>query len=213
MNQGTVSAEEALALLQDGNARFVEGDRCVDTYQSHTKIKEHLEGQAPFAIVLGCSDSRVPVEIIFDVGLGDLFVVRVAGNVVAPTLIGSIELAAEKFGPRLVVVLGHSGCGAVDVTLSMLEDKDAEAPGNVNAIVERIRPAIEPLANAADGSDRNELMRQSVRANVRAGVEALRHGSNTLERLVRDDGLLVVGAEYSLETGTVDFFEGAGDSG
>ena len=213
MSQETVSAAEALAMLQDGNARFVDGERCLDTYRSHTKIREHLEGQAPFAIILGCSDSRVPVEIIFDVGLGDLFVVRVAGNVVAPTLIGSIELAAEKFGPRLVVVLGHTGCGAVDVALSALENESGESPGNVNAIVDRIRPAIKSLANAADGTDRTELMKQSVRANVRAGVGALRRGSETLERLIRNDGLLVVGAEYSLETGVVHFFEGTGDNG
>ena len=213
MSQGTVSAAEALAMLQDGNARFVDGDRCVDTYRSHRKVEEHLDGQAPFAIILGCSDSRVPVEIIFDVGLGDLFVVRVAGNVVAPTLIGSIELAAEKFGPRLVVVLGHTGCGAVDIALSAVENESGESPGNVNAIVERIRPAIEPLVTDADGSDRSELMRQSVRANVSAGVQALRRGSETLERLIREDGLLVVGAEYALETGAVRFFEGAGDNG
>ena len=213
MSQVTVGAAEALAMLQDGNARFVDGDRCVDTYRSHRKVEEHLDGQAPFAIILGCSDSRVPVEIIFDVGLGDLFVVRVAGNVVAPTLIGSIELAAEKFGPRLVVVLGHTGCGAVDIALSAVENESGESPGNVNAIVERIRPAIEPLVTDADGSDRSELMRLSVRANVSAGVEALRRGSATLERLIREDGLLVVGAEYALETGAVRFFEGAGDNG
>lgn len=213
MNQGSVNAAEALAMLKDGNARFVGGERCLDTYRSHRNIQAHLDGQAPFAIILGCSDSRVPVEIIFDVGLGDLFVVRVAGNVVAPTLIGSIELAAERFGPRLVVVLGHSGCGAIDVALSTLENDNVERPAHVNAIVERIRPVIEPLANAANRADRQELMRQSVRANVRAGVDALRRGSDTLERLMRDDGLQVVGAEYSLETGIVHFFEAAGDNG
>jgi len=208
MSNRRIDARKALTMLREGNERFVEGDRCIDTYLSHTKLGEHLGGQAPFAIVLGCSDSRVPVEIIFDVGLGDLFVIRVAGNIVAPSLIGSVELAAEAFGSRLVVVLGHSGCGAVDVTLSTIEDEAAAAPGNVNAIVREIRPVIEPLIAASGSGDRNELMARAVRANVRASVDALRHGSETLERLIRDDGLLVVGAEYSLENGKVDFFAG-----
>ncbi len=212
MNDRPINACEALAMLRDGNARFVDGERCIDTYLSHTKLDEHLDGQAPFAIVLGCSDSRVPVEIIFDAGLGDLFVIRVAGNIVAPSLIGSVELAAEKFGSRLVVVLGHSGCGAVDVALSTLEDHTTQAPGHVNAIVEKIRPVIEPVFSAANGAGRDALMASSVRANVRASAEALRHGSETLEQLVREDGLLVVGAEYSLATGRVDFFEGMPDN-
>ncbi len=212
MNDRPINACEALAMLRDGNARFVDGERCIDTYLSHTKLDEHLDGQAPFAIVLGCSDSRVPVEIIFDAGLGDLFVIRVAGNIVAPSLIGSVELAAEKFGSRLVVVLGHSGCGAVDVALSTLEDHTTQAPGHVNAIVEKIRPVIEPVFSAANGAGRDALMASSVRANVRASAEALRHGSETLEQLVREDGLLVVAAEYSLATGRVDFFEGMPDN-
>lgn len=213
MNKGPVSADEALTMLEDGNARFVGGERCGDSYQRHTKLEDHLDDQSPFAIVLGCADSRVPVEIIFDVGLGDLFVIRVAGNVVTPALIGSVELAAEKLGPRLVVVLGHSGCGAVDIALSTLESNDVKTSGYVNAILERIRPAIEPLVGNAEGLNRNELMARSVRANVQAGVESLRHGSETLEHLIREEGLLVVGAEYSLETGVVHFFEGAGDNG
>ena len=108
MNSLQASAKEALQKLQDGNARFVDGDRCIDTYLSHTRLDEHIAGQAPCAIVPGCSDSMVPIEIIFDAGLGDLFVIRVAGNIVAPSLIGSIELAAENFGPRLVIVMGHA---------------------------------------------------------------------------------------------------------
>lgn len=211
MNDGPVSATEALQRLQDGNTRFVDGERCVDTYLSHTKLDQHLEGQAPFAIILGCSDSRVPVEIIFDVGLGDLFVVRVAGNIVTPSLIGSIELAAEKFGSRLVVVMGHTGCGAVDITLNTIQDSENPATGHVNAIVERIRPAIAPVLDAGDSSDRDALMRESVRANVRASVDGLRNGSETIERLIRDEGLIIAGAEYSLESGLVEFFEGAPD--
>jgi len=142
------------------------------------------------------------------VGLGDLFVIRVAGNIVAPSLIGSIELAAEKFGPRLVVVLGHTGCGAVDVTINTMQDLENASSDHVNDIVERIRPAVSSVLAGNDAIDRDALMRDSVRANVRASVDALRHGSETLERLIRDDGLMVVGAEYSLETGLVQFFDG-----
>ena len=212
MKNTPVSAAEALKRLREGNTRFVDGDRCIDTYLSHTKLDEHLGGQAPFAVVLGCSDSRVPVEIVFDVGLGDLFVIRVAGNIVAPSLIGSIELAAEKFGPRLVVVLGHTGCGAVDVTIKAMQNEEGTTSDHVNSIVESIRPAIAPMV-AGGGADHEELMHASVRANVRASVEALMHGSETLERLIHDDGLVIVGAEYSLETGNVDFFAGLPDKG
>lgn len=211
MNTRPRTAGEALQALRDGNARFVDGDRCIDTYLSHTKLDEHLEGQAPYAIVLGCSDSRVPVEIIFDVGLGDLFVIRVAGNIVAPSIVGSIELAAEKFGPRLVVVLGHTGCGAVGLAVEAFRNQDATLSGNVNSIIESISPALDDIVGA-DG-DRDGLAADAVRANVRASVSNLRHGSAALERLICDEGLLVVGAEYSLETGAVQFFDGMPDTG
>lgn len=213
MTDVPVTAAVALQRLQDGNARFVGGDRCIDTYLSHTNFAQHLAGQAPFAIVLGCSDSRVPVEIVFDVGLGDLFVIRVAGNIVAPSLIGSVELAAEMFGPRLVVVMGHTGCGAVDVALTAIQDNEQATSGHVNSIIEQIRPAIAPVLDSADCSDRATLMRESVRANVRASVNALLHGSELVERLIRDDGLIVTGAEYSLESGRVEFFADAPDKG
>jgi len=213
MNDGQVAAIEALERLRQGNARFVDGDRCIDTYLSHTRIDAHIGGQAPFAVVLGCSDSRVPVEIIFDVGLGDLFVVRVAGNIVAPSLIGSIELAAESFGPRLVVVLGHTGCGAVDAAISAVQTSANASSGSVNDIVERIRPSIAAVLADGDAGDRDALMRDSVRANVRNSVAELRQGSGTLERLIQDEGLKIVGAEYSLETGLVHFFDDATDTG
>jgi len=206
MNRGPVSAEDALARLREGNERFMAADRCIDTYLSHTKLDEHVGGQAPYAIILGCSDSRVPVEIIFDAGLGDIFVIRVAGNIVAPSLVGSIEFAAENFGSRLVVVLGHSGCGAVDATLKALERPPRGTSENVYSIIDAIRPAVEPLC--AQHDDYRQLLDEAVRANVRASVAALRHGSESLERLIDNDGLLLVGAEYSLETGRVRFFEG-----
>lgn len=206
-----VPAAEALQRLREGNARFVAGDRCIDTYLAHTKLDQHTGGQSPYAVILGCSDSRVPVEIIFDVGLGDLFVIRVAGNIVAPSLIGSVELAAENFGPRLVVVLGHSSCGAVDATIRTLRSSGNGNSRHVNSIIDCIRPSVEPLLAADPDQADEELMRRAVRANVRASVTSMRRGSRTLERLIRDEGLMIVGAEYSLETGTVNFFEGVSD--
>jgi carbonic anhydrase len=208
MNKVKKSALKALQILRDGNERFVENDRSIDTYLSHTKLDGHLMGQAPYAIVLGCSDSRVPIEIIFDAGLGDLFVIRVAGNIVAPSLIGSIELAAENFGPRLVIVLGHTGCGAVEFTLQTLTHPETESSRHINAIVEAIRPSVEGLLTAQSGASQDELMDAAVRANVRASATQLRHGSATLERLIKDDNLLIIGAVYSLETGVVQFFDG-----
>jgi carbonic anhydrase len=207
------TALEALEKLREGNQRFVDGDRCVDTYLSHTRLDEHLEGQSPFAIVLGCSDSRVPVEIIFDVGVGDLFVIRVAGNVIAPSLVGSIEFAAERFGSRLVVVLGHTGCGAIEATIDSLQSNNDSGSENIQDIVGRIRPAVEHLVQKIPAEARKDVLNQAVRANVEANVNALKNASRILERLIRDQGLLIVGAEYSLATGQVDFFNGIPEQG
>jgi carbonic anhydrase len=168
-----------------------------------------LTGQQPFAIVLGCSDSRVPAELVFDQGLGDLFVIRVAGNIVAPSQIGSVEFAAERFGTRLVVVLGHSQCGAVLATLEQLRRPNEGQSRNLRSIVDRIRPSVEGLLATSLVKDLDTLVREAVRANVRASANLLRHGSEILERLSEHDGLLVVGAEYSLESGTVHVFDGA----
>jgi carbonic anhydrase len=169
---------------------------------------EFVAGQEPFAVILGCSDSRVPVEIVFDQGLGDLFVIRVAGNIVAPSQIGSVEFAAERFGTRLVVVLGHTHCGAIDATLDDLQRPSGAQSLNLSSIVQRIRPAVEGLLATELRRDHEALAREAVRANVRVSADYLRHGSEVLERLIRKDGLQVVGAEYSLETGVVDFFDG-----
>ncbi|MGY8796583.1 MAG: carbonic anhydrase, partial [Woeseiales bacterium] len=149
----SVLAAEALQNLRDGNQRFVDADRCIDTYLSHTQLDEHIEGQSPYAIILGCSDSRVPVEIIFDVGLGDAFVIRVAGNVVAPSLIGSVELAAAKFGARLVVVLGHTGCGAISTTIDSMQSGDSEESENIGSIIDWIRPSVEKVMSENPGID------------------------------------------------------------
>jgi carbonic anhydrase len=203
-----VTARDALGRLREGNQRFVSGVRSLDAMLSHTRRGELAAEQRPFAIVLGCSDSRVPAEVVFDQGLGDLFVIRVAGNIVAPSQVGSVEFAAERFGTRLVVVLGHTQCGAVRATLEEVRRRTNRSP-NLLSIVERIRPSVETLLAAAAGRDDDDLLRQAVRANVRASVDHLRHGSAALEELIQADGLLVVGAEYSLETGEVDFFEGA----
>lgn len=209
--QPSIPATDALARLREGNRRFAAGVRGLDTLMSQAHSADHLAGQRPFAVILGCSDSRVPVEIIFDQGLGDLFVIRVAGNVVAPSQVGSVEFAAEQFGSRLVVVLGHTRCGAVQATLDELRRPSGAASRNIRSIVDRIRPGVEGLLAGDLRHDETALSDAAVRANVRVSADHLRHGSEVLERLIREDGLVVVGAEYSLETGTVDFFDGVPD--
>ena len=208
-----ISAREGLDRLREGNLRFVSNVRSVDTFLSHTRRAELAAGQEPFAIILGCSDSRVPAEIVFDQGLGDLFVIRVAGNIVAPSLVGSVEFAAARFGTRLVVVLGHSQCGAILATLEELQRPTENQSRNLQAIVNRVRPSVEALLATDVRHDRDALVKQAVRANIRASANHLRHGSQVLEELARDDGLLVVGAEYSLETGVVEFFDGVPGAG
>jgi carbonic anhydrase len=203
-----IPAAEALARLRDGNRRFVAGTKTHEPLDEARRA-EFVDGQQPFAVILGCSDSRVPVEIVFDQGMGDLFVIRVAGNIVAPSQIGSVEFAADRFATRLVVVLGHTRCGAIDATLEQLQDAAAVGSRHMNSIVDRIRPSVEGLLATELRSDRETLARHAGRANVRTSANQLRHGSDVLERLIRNDGLRVVGAEYSLETGLVDFFDGA----
>lgn len=204
-----VSAREAFTRLREGNRRFAADVRGPDASLTHARRLELANGQQPFAIILGCSDSRVPAELVFDQGLGDLFVIRVAGNIVAPSQIGSVEFAAERFGTRLVVVLGHSQCGAVLATLEELRRPSVNRSPNLSAIVDRVRPAVEGLLAAGAGQSQEALVREAVRANIRAAAAHLRHGSRILEQLIQQEGLLVVGAEYSLETGTVEFFDGA----
>ncbi len=203
-----VLSQEALERLQAGNQRFVSGVQSLSTLSSRARRSDLVAGQAPFAIILGCSDSRVPAEIVFDQGLGDLFVIRVAGNIVAPSLVGSVEFAADKFGTRLVVVLGHSHCGAIQATLEELERPSVNRSPNLHSIVDRIRPSVQGLLETELKHNYDELFRQAVRANIRTSANQLRHGSRILEKLIAGDGLLVVGAEYSLETGVVDFFDG-----
>lgn len=200
-----VPAEEALRRLQAGNRRFVSGAVADNVRSRKSGHAGMIENQSPFAIVLGCSDSRVPAEIIFDQGLGDLFVIRVAGNIVAPSQIGSIEFAAARFATQLVVVLGHSQCGAILATLEELRQPMENQSKNLRSIVDRIRPSFEALLDSAPDDDTDVLLRRAVRSNVERSVLQLRHGSDILEQLIADQGLLIVGAEYSLETGEVSF--------
>jgi carbonic anhydrase len=202
-----ITALDALTRLRDGNRRFVEG-RPFAPGLDPARRAALVDGQEPFAIVLGCSDSRVPAEIVFDQGLGDLFVIRVAGNIVAPSQVGSVEFAAAAFGTRLVVVVGHSQCGAVTAALDEVLGRTRAATRSLRSIVERVRPPIEALVSGRERDDRAALLRDAVRANVRAAAHHLRHGSELLEQMIRHDGLRVVGAEYALESGVVTFFDG-----
>ena len=200
-----IAATEALQRLKEGNQRFASGVRNVGTMVKQFHRAEIVEAQAPFAIILGCSDSRVPAEIVFDQGLGDLFVIRVAGNIVAPSQVGSIEFAVEQFGTPLVVVLGHSMCGAVKATLNEMAKTSDPSSSNVLSIVNRIRPTIEILQLTELRDDPEQLLKTAIRANILASTNHLRHGSQMLEQLVQDEALTIVGAEYSLETGLVEF--------
>lgn len=202
-----ISATEALERLREGNRRFAAMAASMDSYLSRRRREELASGQAPIAIVLGCSDSRVPVEIVFDQGFGDLFVIRVAGNVVQPSQVGSVEFAAEQFGTRLVVVLGHTRCGAVQATLEQLRRPGGEQSRGLRSIVDRIKPSVEGLLSSGFANDPARLEHEAMRANVRASVAALCAGSEILGRLVECDGLLIVGAEYNLETGEVSFLD------
>jgi carbonic anhydrase len=203
-----ISARQALDRLREGNRRFTLTVSGSDVFQSRARRLELKKQQQPFAIILGCSDSRVPAEFVFDQGLGDLFVIRVAGNIVAPSQIGSVEFAAARFGIRLVVVLGHSDCGAIAATLEELQRPTENQSRNLRAIVDRVRPSVESLLDTDLRHDLAALAQEAVQRNVRASANQLRHGSEVLEQLIENDGLLVVGAEYRVETGVVDFFDG-----
>ena len=204
-----LTANEALQRLREGNQRFVAGVRSIDTLVKQMQREGVVEGQAPLAIILGCSDSRVPAEIVFDQGLGDLFVIRVAGNIVAPSQIGSVEFAAKQFGTPLVVVLGHSMCGAVMATLEEIERPSDEKSANVLSIVSRIRPSVELLLETDLRDDHEVLLKAAIRSNILASANSLRHGSQMLEQLMLEGSLTIVAAEYSLETGVVEFISDA----
>ena len=202
-----LSPKEALDHLKKGNRRFAEGKESLHSIADPKKRKALIDKQEPFAIILGCSDSRAPAEILFDHGLGDLFVIRVAGNIVAPSQIGSIEFAAERFGTSLVVVLGHSRCGAVRATLEELEHPHENRSANLASIVDSIIPSVKPLLQTNLKNKPDELMAEAVRANVNSSVEQLKSGSPIITELIEGDKLKVLGAEYALDTGLVQFYE------
>lgn len=199
-----VPHREALARLRAGNERFVSNVRSIDAIATQAKRAALVAGQAPFAVVLSCSDSRVPAEIVFDCGLGDLFVVRVAGNIVAPSLLGSVEFAVATFATALVVVMGHTHCGAIAATVDSLRSGVDAPTSNIRSIVDRVAPSIAELVRL--GAIEPDL-RAAVRANVRASANQLRHGSRLLEEAIAEERLQVVGALYELDTGRVDFFD------
>ena len=209
MTPANLDAQTVLDQLKQGNERYIAN------LASRQPIKvpspELVTKQKPKAIILGCSDARVPVEMIFDQPLGELFVIRVAGNVVAPSQIGSIEFAAEKFGTRLVVVLGHSNCGAVSACVETLVNPEQYYSPNLQSIVDRIRPSVynlHEILTANDGDvDMGEFIDRAIRANVRMSVSQLKHGSRILEDLVSDGTLMIVGAEYDVATGKVNFLK------
>jgi len=205
-----ITAIEALNRLREGNRRFVSNQSEAGALGNHGHRAALAAGPEPLAIVLGCSDARVPAELVFDQGFGDLFVIRVAGNVVSPSQIGSVEFAAGRFGTSLVVVMGHSQCGAVVATFDELTGRSTSQSPNLRSIVNRVRPSMETVLAAAAGGElnRDAVIADTVRANVRASANHLRHGSELLERLIQEGTLMVVGAEYSLETGVVSFFDG-----
>ena len=201
-----LSAEEALARLMEGNDRFARNLRSIDSFVTQQHREALLSGQKPHTIIVTCADSRVPAELVFDCGLGELFVCRVAGNVVAPSIIGSVEFAAETFGTQLVVVMGHTRCGAVSATLSALSQEQAPVSPNLRDIVDRIAPSVHEFLGLGLAED--VCLRKATRSNVRNSANQLRHGSRILEKLSAEGRLRVVGAEYELETGRVHFFDG-----
>ena len=209
MSEANLSAREAIARLVEGNRRYLQNVRSVDSMLSHSR--RDTQTQRPFATILGCSDSRAPAEIVFDQGLGDLFVIRVAGNIVAPSQVGSVEFAAEHFGTRLVIVMGHTSCGAIDAAIEAVVRRQGPVSRNLMSIVDRVRPSIESLVSTDLANDPERLRREGMRANVRTSVTHLRHGSEVLEGLAQSDGLVVVGTELDLNTGEVNFFDGLPD--
>ncbi len=200
--------KQALKKLKQGNQRFVSGTTVHDIDSISSQRISALQEQHPFAVILGCSDSRVPAELVFDQGLGDLFVIRVAGNVVAPSQIGSVEFAVTMFGSPLVIVLGHSDCGVIHASLAAMKNPGESKSINIQSIVRRVKPAIEPLVVSGDLDQVN--INDAVRANVRKSVSQLVSSSEIIESRIEAGLLQVSGAYYDLKTGAVEFYDAEG---
>ena len=200
-----VAANEALGRLKEGNARYVAGGHSADDNLSAERRLNTSDSQSPFAVILGCSDSRVPAEYVFDQGIGDLFVVRVAGNIAATSQIASVEFALAKFGTKLIVVLGHAQCGAVIATLEDLENQTGAGTVHLEGVVSQIQPAVQAVLDRQQGADREEIIAGAVRENVRHAMADMQRDSTVIADAVSDDAM-IVGAEYSLHTGIVEFF-------
>ena len=203
-----MNPDKALQKLIEGNKRYIEGTADGAELTITTRRQDITDGQNPFAVILGCSDSRVPAELVFNRGLGDLFVIRVAGNIVAPSQIGSVEFACQHFGTRLVVVLGHSHCGAINATVDALTGGSGSLSPNVASIVDLVTPAVHPIVMSEQYADKDELIHEAMRANVEQSVNELQMRSSILRDMVNKDQIRIIGAEYSLETGVVDFYQG-----
>lgn len=195
--QGSITPTEALQRLKEGNQRFVRG-QSTKPRQDFSRIKEVASAQFPFATIIGCSDSRVPNEIIFDQGLGDLFIVRTAGQVSTYASWGSVEFAEEILGTKLIVVLGHTQCGAVNAAVKL-----PEVPGHIITLINAIKPAVE----VAKKSNPHDLLDASIRENIRMQVEQLKALEPVLAKRVREGSIMIVGALYDLQTGQVEFLK------
>jgi len=201
-----MNSDLALQKLMEGNKRYVAATENGSELTMTAKRQDVCKGQKPFAVILGCSDSRVPAELVFHQGLGDLFVIRVAGNIVAPSQIGSVEFACQQFGTQLVVVLGHTHCGAISATVdALLGDPDTLSP-NLASIVDRVTPAVHPVVMREQNTNRDDLVQCAMRANIEQSVQGLQMRSRILRGMVEKEQLKIVGAEYSIETGVVDFY-------
>ena len=195
---GSITPELALQQLMEGNLRYAQGNAS-HPHQSLEQRAELVSGQHPFAVILGCSDSRIPPELIFDQGLGDVFVIRTAGEVVDNASLASIEYAVEHLDVPLVVVLGHDSCGAVTAAV-----QGGEAEGHLGSLMDFIRPAVEQAREAGEGSD---LLNGSIDNNVFNIVEALKSSQPVLSEKVEAGELMILGARYRLDSGLVEILD------
>ena len=191
---------EAQQRLTDGNNRFINNKSLERTFEPQQK---NIKAQQPFAIILGCSDSRVPIETIFNQSFGDLFIIRIAGNIVAPSQIGSIEFAVSLYNTPLVVVLGHTHCGAISAAINESIHKKSLSQ-SVNSITKRIDPVIKPLLT--DDVSHDDLVCQVANANILQSVSQLKSDSQILKQKIANQELTIIGAKYSLQSGEVEFF-------